>query len=151
MNDIMSVSIRWDTLIDEFSVFVDHHVLHVQKPMEFLCVFRHGFHKAFLLHFICNCKYFGTSCCLVAILSQEVDPSNYRVILIISRNQFFECRVFEIICEFLNLAFLNESKLPIFGHSWVYNVFRGKDDFLHDMCQFRQGLSLEFLHYLILF
>lgn len=135
MDNIMSISITWDTLIDEFSVFIDHHVLRVQISIEFIRVFFYSIQKAFFLHFICNCEDFSTSHGLVTILSQEVDPSNYRVILIVSGNELFECRVFKIVCEFLNLAFFNEPKLSILGHSRIYNVLRSKDDLFHNVCQ----------------
>lgn len=150
MDDIMGVSITRDALIDEFSVFVHHHMFHMQKSMELLCVFLHCIHEALLLHFISNREDFGTSHCLVFILSQEVDPSNYWVILIISGNQFSESRSFEVICEFFDLSFFNEPKLPIFGHSRIYNVLRSENDLFHNMCQLYQGIFLKFLHDLIL-
>lgn len=76
--------------------------------MELLSVFLHGTHKSLLLHLVGNREDFCTCHCLVAILGQEVDPSDNGVILIIGIHQLFECGILEIVCEFLYLAFFNE-------------------------------------------
>lgn len=144
--DIVSISIAWNAFMDIFSILLDHFLFYVHESVIIITTVLQGRKKTLFFKFVSNREDLGLGNSLVSRLGDEIDPSNNGIFFIVWEDGFSEGGILEIISKLLNVTVFNEPKLSLVWIPWVEDMFGGKDDFLHELGKFEEGLGFKLLH-----